>query len=167
MCNPSKDDVVDELAVAEPVPEAGLRKQVGRVRHRLHAARDDDLVPASANHEVGDLDRPDRGGADLVDRVRRHFLRDAGRDRGLSSRRLAHSGLKDLPDDRILDLVRLELRALERAADRDRAELRRREMREPAAEAPERRADGRHDDGRGHTASVPATGSRPLLRGIS
>ena len=59
------------VAVAHLVAEARLRQRVRRVRHRLHAARDDDLDVAGADHRVGDLDRADRRRAHLVDRVRR------------------------------------------------------------------------------------------------
>ena len=86
-------------AVAEPVPEACVRQQVRRVRHRLHAARDDHVVLAGADHQVGDLDRADRGRADLVDRVGGHLLRDARADRGLPRGRLPGAGLQHLAHD--------------------------------------------------------------------
>ena len=76
MCLPSKVEMSASWSirsirrpVAEPVAEARLRERVRRVRHRLHPAGDDELGVAGADHRVGDLDRPDRGGAHLVDRV--------------------------------------------------------------------------------------------------
>ena len=77
-----------------------------------------------------------------------------GGDRGLARRRLARSGLEDLAHDHVLDLARLEPRALEGGADRERAELRRSQVREPAAEAAEGRSDRRDDDRRGHGVSL-------------
>ena len=112
---PVVDHVVEDLAVPEPVAEAGLRQQIRRVRHRLHAARDDELVLSAADHQIRDLDRPDRRGAHLVDRVGRHLLRDARRDRRLPRRCLAGSCLEHLTHDDVADLGRVDRGALQRA----------------------------------------------------
>ena len=114
---------VDQRPVSELVAEARLLEHVGRVRHRLHPARDDDLGVAGTNHLVGDLDRADRGRADLVDRVRRKIDRQARADRRLTRRRLAGAALQHLAHDRVLDLLVLDACAVERCADGDRAEL--------------------------------------------
>ena len=82
------------------------------------------LVIAGADHRVGDLDSADRGGADLVDRVRRDLDRNARPDRGLPGRRLAYPRLEHLAHDDVLDLVRLEPGPLESGLDRDPAQLR-------------------------------------------
>jgi hypothetical protein len=74
---PVVDGQVDQRPVAEPVAEARLLQCVRRVAHRLHPPGDDDVVLARADHQVGDLDRADAGGADLVDRVRRELDRQA------------------------------------------------------------------------------------------
>src|SRR5438105_1804541 len=100
-----EDHRVDELAVPEPVAEPRLLQQVGRVRHRLHAARDDQLVVAGADHLVGDLDCADRRRADLVDRVGADLDRDPRADRRLARRGLARSRLEHLAHDHVLDLV--------------------------------------------------------------
>ena len=149
---PVEDHVVEHLAVAEPVAEAGLRQQVRRVGHRLHPARDDDVVLPGADHQVGELDRPDRRGAHLVDRVGRHLLRDPGADRRLAGGRLAGAGLEHLAHDDVADLGRVDARPLEPGPDRDRAELGRRVPREAAAEPAERRPHGGDDHGAGHAS---------------
>ena len=166
-----EDQVVDDLAVSEPVPEARVRKEIRRVRHGLHPSGDDELVAAGTDHQVGDLERADRRCAHLVDRVGGNLLRDARPDRGLTRRRLAHAGLEDLTHDHVLDLGRLEPGPAERLADCDRAELGRRMLREAAAEAPERRAHGGDDDGLTHRPSVSTAMSwcqtRCLTPGVS
>ena len=152
---PVEHHVVDHLAVAEPVAEARLRQQVRRVRHRLHAARHDDVVPAGADHQIGQLDRPDRGGADLVDRVGGDFLRDPRANGRLPCGRLADAGLEHLAHDDVADLGGIDACALEPCPDRDRAELRRRVAGETAAEPAERRSHRRDDHRARHGASVP------------
>ena len=133
---PVEDHVVDDFAVAEPVAEARLRQEVRRVRHRLHPPRDDDVVAARTDHQVGDLDGADRRRADLVDRVRRNLLRDPGRDGRLPGRRLAYARLEHLSHDDVLDLLRFEPRTLERGANRDRSQLGRLQVRKTPTETP-------------------------------
>ena len=147
---PVVDHQVDQRAVAEPVAEARLLQRVRRVRHRLHPARDDDLHVTGADHLVGDLDRADRRGADLVDRVRGQLDRQPGSDRRLARRRLARAALQHLAHDRVLDLLVLDAGAVERGPDRDRAELGRLVPGERAAEPPEGRAHSRDDHGARH-----------------
>src|SRR5437588_685104 len=62
-----EDHRVDQLAVPDPIAEARLLQEIGRVRHRLHPAGDHALVLAGADHRVGDLDRADGRRAHLVD----------------------------------------------------------------------------------------------------
>ena len=157
---PVVDHVVEHLAVPEPVAKPGLRQQVGSVRHRLHAAGDDDVVLAAADHQVGDLDRADRRGAHLVDRVGRDLLRDPRAYRGLPRRCLPRTRLQHLAHDHVADLAGVDGRTLERSADRDRAELRRRQAGETAAQAPEGRSHGADDHGATHGASVPTVTGR-------
>ena len=145
---------VDERAVAEPVTEARLLEHVRRVRHRLHATRDDDVVIAGSNHLVGDLHGADRRRADLVDRVRRNLDRQAGPDRRLASRSLARAALQDLAHDHVLDLVRLEADAVEDVPNHMRAELGRLVVLEAATELPKRGPDGGDDDRARHESSV-------------
>src|SRR6478672_8165064 len=136
---------VDQRPVAEPVAEACLFERVRRVRHRLHTAGDHDLDVAGPDHRVGDLDCPDRGGADLVDRVGGNLDREAGPDGGLARRSLARAALEYLTHDHVLDLIRLEADPLESGLDRLRAELRRFVVLQPAAEPAKGRPDGGND----------------------
>ena len=145
---------IEQRAVAEPVAEPRLLEDVGRVRHRLHAARHDDAVVAGADHQVGDLDGPHAGGADLVDRVGGHLDRQSRPDRSLPRGRLAGAALEHLAHDHVLDLVVAHIDAVERRADRDRAELGRLLVGETAAELAERRPDGGDDHGTGHGPNV-------------
>ena len=115
---PVVEHQVDDGAVAEPVAEARLLEDVGRVRHRLHAPGDDHVVVARADHLVGDLDRAHARGAHLVDGVARDLLRKAGADGRLPRRGLAGAALEHLPHDHVLDLVVADVDAVERAADR-------------------------------------------------
>ena len=161
---PVEDHVVENLAVAEPVAEPRIRQEVRRLRHRLHPARDDDIVLAGADHQIGERDRPDRRRADLVDRVGRNLDRDPGTDRGLARRRLPDSGLEHLSHDDVADLDRIDAGALEARPDRDRAELRRRMLREGATEPAERRPDSGDDDGATHCAQGTASDARRTCR---
>ncbi len=63
---------VDDLLVAEPVAGASAGQQVGRSRHRLHPAGDDDVGLAGADGEVGEMEGVEAREADLVDGGRRH-----------------------------------------------------------------------------------------------
>ena len=105
---PVEHHVVEQLAVPEPVAEARLRQQVGRVRHRFHASGHDHVMEPGADHQVGELDRADRRGAHLVDRVGRDLLRDSRGDRGLTRRRLARARLEHLAHEDVADLGGIE-----------------------------------------------------------
>jgi hypothetical protein len=144
------DHRVEGLGVAHAVAEPRLRQQVGRLRHRLHAAPDGDLHLARADLRVQDRRRPDAGGADLVDRLGGDLLRDPGLDLGLAGGDLALTRLQDLPHHDVLDLLGRHVGALERALDGQTAELRGVERAEAAAELADRRAGGAEDDGLGH-----------------
>src|SRR6266542_463765 len=158
---------VDQRPVAEPIAEAGLLEDVGRVRHRLHSACDDHVVVAGPDHLVGDLDRANRGGADLVDRVGAELDRQSSPDRRLPRRRLAGAALEHLAHDGVLDVLVGDPGAVERRPDHERAELGRLVARKRAAELPERGANCAEDDTAGHESRVAdasrLTGSEPPL----
>ena len=80
----------------------------------------------------------------------RDLLRDAGLDLGLARGDLALAGLEDLAHDDVLDLLGLDVGALERGLDRDAAQLGGVEGRQPAAQLADRRSGGAEDDGLGH-----------------
>jgi hypothetical protein len=133
---------VDQGAVPEPVAEPRLLEDVGSIRHRLHPTRDHDAVVTRANHEIGDLDRADAGGADLVDRVGGDLLRQAGAKGRLPGGRLPGAALEHLTHDDVLDLVVRNACAVESRADGDRAEPGCLVVLQGAAELAKRRTDG-------------------------
>ena len=147
---------VDQRGVAVLEALAGLRQQVRRLGHRLHAAGDDDLVLAGADQLVGHRDRVDAREADLVDRDRRDVHRDAAVDRRLAGGVLPGAGADDLAHDHVVDLVAGDAGLLERALDGDATEVGRREVLEAAEQAADRGAGPGDDDGSGHMGLPPA-----------
>ena len=112
----------------------------------------DHVVPPGGDHQLGELERPDRRCADLVDRVRGNLLRNPRADRCLPRGRLARARLEHLAHHHVADVVGLDVGALEAGADRDRPQLGRRNLRETASEPAERRSNRRDDDGASHCA---------------
>ena len=111
---PVVNHLVESLRVAHPETEAGVLEEIGRVRHRLHAAGHCHVEVAGAHRLVDHARRAQAGGAHLVHGLRRDLLRDAGLDLSLARGDLALPGLKDLAVDDVLDLVGAHLGALER-----------------------------------------------------
>ena len=111
------------LAVTHAKPGARLRQQVGRVRHRLHAACDHDVVGAGGEEIVREHRRLHAGAAHLVDRRAAGGERQPGAERRLARGRLALAGRQHAAHDHFLDLLGPDLRALDRGADRGGAEL--------------------------------------------
>ena len=147
---PVVDHRVERLRVTHPVAEARVRKQVRRARHALHAARDAGLEVARAHRLVEDRDGADARCADLVHGLGGHVLRDPALDLRLARGDLALPRLEHLAHHDLLDLIGLDVRALERAGDRLAAEVGGVEARERASELAERRAGGAEDHGLWH-----------------
>src|SRR5437870_4718568 len=146
------DETVGQVRVLDRVlaeRKAGPRAahEVGRVRHRLHAAGDDKARLSRRDLRRREHDALQARAADLVHGRARDAVRDPGAERRLPRWRLADAGLDDVAHEYLVHLVGLHAGALERAPDRDRAELWRRERREPAEERADRRARGAEDDG--------------------
>ncbi len=141
---------VEHLDRAVLVALARIGEQVRRVRHRFHAAGDDDLELAGTDELVGERDRVEAGEADLVDRDRRRAHADAGFDRGLPGGDLPGAGLQDLAHDHVLDLLGRDAGALERGLDGEAAEVDGAEVLERTEQATHRRASARDDDRTGH-----------------
>jgi hypothetical protein len=148
------DHRVERLRVAHPVTEARLRQQVRRARHRLHAAADADLDVAGADRLVEDHGRAQARGADLVDRLGADLLGDARVDLRLARRDLPLAGLEHLAHHHVVDLLWIDVRALERGGDGDATERGGLESREAAAQLANRRAGGAKDHGLGHVGIV-------------
>ena len=120
---PVVDHRVERLHVAHAGAEARLREHVGRLRHRLHPARDGDLDVAGADRGVEHAGGAHARGADLVDRLRGDLLRDAGVDLRLARGDLAGAGLQHLAHHDVLHLLGRHAGALERGPDGDAAQL--------------------------------------------
>ncbi len=141
---------VDDLLVAEPVAGAGAGEQVGRLRHGLHPAGDDDFSLARPDREVGEVDRVEAGQADLVDRGGRHRHRDAGLYRGLAGCDLTLAGLQHLAHEDIVDVLRRYPCPLEGGPDGHPAQVHGGEPGEGAGEPADRSAGAGDDDRTGH-----------------
>jgi hypothetical protein len=140
------DHDVDELSVAHPIAASCLRQRVGRVRHRLHAAGDGEVVLAAADVVRRVHHRFESRSAHFVDRDRPGADRHAGVDAGLPRGGLPDGGLEDIAHDDLLDLIGLHAGVLQRAFDRHRAEARCGKRRESAEEGTDRRACSAEDD---------------------
>ncbi len=125
-------------------------QQVGRLRHRLHAAADADLDVAGADRRVEQRDRAHPRRADLVDRLRADLHRDAGVDLRLARGDLPLAGLQHGPSRRARPARARRPARSSAPAIAIAAELGRVERREPAAELADRRAGAAEDHCRGH-----------------
>ena len=145
---------VNRVDVAHAEAEARLGQQIGRPRHRLHATRDGELEVACAHSLVDHADGPQARGTDLVDRLGGDLLGNPRLDLGLPGGDLALTRLQHLAHHHVLDLVGLDLGALERGLDCPPAELGRVDARQASAELAKRCADCTEYNGPAH---------RPLL----
>ena len=134
-------------------PSRDLAEQVRRLRHRLLAARDDDLELARADQLVGQRDGVDAGQAHLVDRERGHVHRDAARDRGLPRGDLPGARREHLTHDHVLHLLGRDPGPLQRGLDRHATELGAGEALQRAQQPPHGRAGSGDDHGRRHMSS--------------
>ena len=112
---------IDDGGVAQPVSFARLRKKVGRVRHRLHAARDDDGTVLGLNCLRRESDGFQSGAADLVDCHGTCLRGQSAEDGSLSSGVLTQSCADHVAHNALVHLLRIEIRALHSFANNDRA----------------------------------------------
>ena len=108
---------VDDLLVADAVTGASAGQEVGGVGHGLHAARNDDVGFAGADHEIRQVDGLEPREAHLVDRrgVNRH--RHAALHCGLARGDLALSRENDLTHEYRVDRRGVHSGLLQHAAD--------------------------------------------------
>src|ERR1039458_3775766 len=125
---------------------ARTRQQVRRVRHRLHAAGDDDVRLARSDHEVGEVDGLEAGETDLIDGGGVDGHRDTALDGRLTSGDLTPSSLKDLTHQHEVDTGGFDAGAIEHALDRGAPEVRRAERREGSRQLPNGRSSAGDDD---------------------
>src|SRR5690606_19457267 len=97
---------VDDDVVADAGAAAVLVHQIGGARHRLHAARDNDLGGAGQQGVVRHHGGLEPRTAHLVHRRRLDVLAEAGADGGLTGRGLAQTGGQDAAHEDLLDLFR-------------------------------------------------------------
>ena len=142
---------VDQGAVAEAVAGARTGQQVGRLGHRLHAARHHDVGVAGADHLVGQVDRVEPGEAHLVDGVGRDGHGDAGLHGRLAGRDLALAGEDHLPHQHVVDLVGRHPGTRQRLRDGEAPEVHGREPGQRARQLPDRGTSPCHDDGLSHS----------------
>ena len=152
--------------VAEPLAEAHARQQVGRVAHALHAAGGDDLRFAEPHRVRRVEDRPEAGGAGLVDRPRRNGVREPGAAPDLPGRVRAGAGLPGVPEDHLFDRLRRHPGGLQRAGERRGPQLQGGHPGERAAELPDGRPPGAGENHRprnGHRAEAAPPGREPAV----
>ena len=111
------------------------------------------------------------GAAEHVDRRRRHLDRQPGADRGLPGRVLPQARLQHAAEQYLLDVLRGDLRPLERRFDRAAGQLGSGNVLEITAEGADRRPDGAYDDRLLHvlppyspTARLDAIGTRDVRK---
>ncbi len=94
---------VDDLVAAEPIAPARPGEQVGRVRHALGAAGENDLRLAEEDRAGGGDHRLQARAAGLVDRECRTLDRDPGAEGDLAGAVRSAVGLAAVPEDHLID----------------------------------------------------------------
>src|SRR5206468_2259023 len=145
----SAASVSSELAVARLDAAAHPVDVVRGVGHRFHTARHDALLVARPDRLGGEHHGLEPRPAHLVDGERGDRPREAGVDRRLPARRLAHAALEHVPHDHFLDRAVLDPGAPHGLPDHERAEPGRGQRREPAEVLADRRPTGAENDGGG------------------
>ncbi|OPZ77006.1 MAG: hypothetical protein BWY79_01361 [Actinobacteria bacterium ADurb.Bin444] len=141
------DHLVDQDAVPHAVAAAGLRHQIGRRAHVLHAAGHDHVRIPTANDLIGEHDGTHTGSAYLVDGDGRDLLRQARVNGGLAGRVLPQTGGQDIAHDDFFDIRIRDSRPLNGFTDDERAQLHGRHIGESAKVASHRSTAGAQDDG--------------------
>ncbi len=140
------EHVIEDFAVTHAIAATGLQEQVRRVRHRLHAAGENDVRTAGADLIGAHHHGLHPGAAHFVDGRGRSSYGDPGAQRGLARRRLAQAGGQYAAHDHFLDVAGLQPCRLDGGLGRSSAELRRRQRGEHSLEGADGRAPGGNDD---------------------
>ena len=142
---------IDHGPVAVLLTLARTNQQVGSLRHRLHTSGDNRVELSSADHLIGEGDRVDPRKAHLVDRQGRDRHAESPGDRRLTGCVLARTSLQDLAENHVVNVSRLNSRALERTGDRESSEVSRRQRRQGALQS-------------AHRSSCSAKNNRPIAQ---
>ncbi len=137
---------VDQLAVAKAIPEACFLKQVRSPAHAFHAAGNRRAGLAAPDKQRPEIDGLERRGADLVDGQRGHGRRQACQKGRLACGDLSHACGEHRPHDHLIDILTINLRAVEDFADDSRAQLGRGEGGKGTAQPAKWRAGGGDQD---------------------
>ena len=138
--------VIDDAIMADAITATSFLKQVGRIGHALHTARDDDIGGARVDDVVRQHGGLHAGTAHLVDRGCTGGVRQLGAARSLARRGLALSGGKNTAHEDFVDSLGRQLCPLESGADGMRTEIMRAERRKLALKAAKGSANCGYDD---------------------
>ncbi len=125
---------------------ARLGQHIGGQTHAFLAAGDDHVGLAAADRLAAQVHRFQAGAAHLVDGHGRHFVGQAGEDRGLPGGVLAGAGGEHLAEDHFADRARLHAGVRQQAAHHRFTEFGGGDVREPALEAADGGAGGGDND---------------------
>ena len=156
------DGAVDQLGVAQPIPGPRAREQVRPQVHVLHAPGHDHVRVPGPDRSGAQHHGLHAGAAYLIDGGGADALRQPALERRLARRRLARTGLDDLPHDRLVDLLGGDAGALDCGADGRGAQVGGRNGGKAAAELADRRPGGGQDEDVAHALMVPRCGVWPL-----
>ena len=142
--------------VAKGIGAFGLGQRIGRARHALDAAGDEDLAFAAADGARRHVDRRQPGGAQPVDGHPGGFNGQPGQQGG-HARHVAvvFAGLVGAAEVDLLDQPGVDSGAVEQAADDECGQVVGAHFGQHAAQRSDRRADGIDDDGFGHGVVSP------------
>ena len=95
--------VIDDPVMTGTIAAAGLRQQIGRIAHALHAPGHHDLGGTGVDNVMSQHGCFHAGAADLVDGRRTRRVRQSGASGGLARRRLALSGRQHATHEHFVD----------------------------------------------------------------
>ena len=138
--------MVDQLTVTETDAGARTVEQMGSIRHRFHAAGDDDLGRTGADQIAAEHDCFHARTADLVERGAACGQRQSRANRCLPRRSLAEAGGQHTTHQHFLHVAGRHAGLLQRRTDCGRAKGRRGHTGELAEKRTDRGAFGTDDD---------------------
>ena len=137
---------VDELLVAKAVSLARLHEEIRRVGHRFHSSGDDDGTVICLNGLRGESDSFESRATNLVYSHGTYFRRQTSEDGGLARWILTESSGDDVAHDALVNLLGIDVSAVDGFAHGDGAELRRGEIGETSLKFSDSSATARDDN---------------------